>query len=113
MFGTQKSLASGLGIPAAMLIGVLNASGGGILRDILTREEPLVFKPGQFYVLVAFLGTVVFVIAGTVMEFSAEQAAVLAIVATFIARNLAIWLNWQTAPIAETPPPAPPQTPPN
>jgi len=26
-------------------------SGGGLLGDIITREEPLVFKPGQFYVL--------------------------------------------------------------
>ena len=37
-------------------VGVTNAVGGGLLRDILTGEEPLVFKPGQFYVLTALAG---------------------------------------------------------
>lgn len=104
VFGTQKALAAGLGIPAAMLIGVLNAAGGGILRDVLTREEPLVFKPGQFYVLIAFLGTVVFILAGAVFVLSAETAALVSIAATFTARTLATWLNWHTTPIIDHPP---------
>ena len=37
--GTQKSLNSGLGISAAILIGTLNAIGGGLIRDILTRRK--------------------------------------------------------------------------
>ena len=48
--------AAGLAVPAAILVGVINAAGGGVLRDVLTREEPLVFKPGQFYVLTALAG---------------------------------------------------------
>lgn len=109
VFGTQKSLAAGLSIPAALLIGVLNAAGGGILRDVLTREEPLVFKPGQFYVLVAFLGAVVFVVAGTLFNIAAESAALLAIGATFTIRTLSVWLGWRTTPFdAPTePPPGP------
>ena len=110
-FGTQKALASGLAIPAAMLIGVLNAAGGGILRDVLTREEPLVFKPGQFYVLVAFFGTVVFVVAGAVLELSAETSALLAIAATFVIRTLTVWLNWHTKPVDPIPPVPPPSGP--
>lgn len=102
-FGTQKALASGLSIPAAMLIGVLNAAGGGILRDVLTREEPLVFKPGQFYVLAAFFGTVIFVVAGTILTLSAETAALITIGATFTIRTLTVWLNWQTTPVAQPP----------
>lgn len=106
VFGTQKSLAAGLSIPAALLIGVLNAAGGGILRDVLTREEPLVFKPGQFYVLVAFFGAVIFVVAGTVFNLAAESAAILAIAATFAIRTLSVWLGWRTTSFNEpTPPP--------
>ena len=59
-FGTEKALSAGLAVPAAILVGVVNAAGGGLLRDILTREEPLVFKPGQFYVLTALAGAVTF-----------------------------------------------------
>ncbi len=103
VFGTQKSLAAGLNIPAALLIGVLNAAGGGILRDVLTREEPLVFKPGQFYVLVAFFGAVAFVAFGTLLSLSAETAALLAIATTFVIRTLTVWLNWQTTPIGSQP----------
>ena len=108
VYGTQKSLVAGLSIPAALLIGVLNAAGGGILRDVLTREEPLVFKPGQFYVLIAFLGASVFVIASLGFGLGAETAAIIAILATFAARTLATWLNWQTVPVApEAPSPRP------
>lgn len=108
VYGTQKSLVADLSIPAAILIGVLNAAGGGILRDVLTREEPLVFKPGQFYVLIAFLGASVFVIASLGFGLGAETAAIIAILATFAARTLATWLNWQTVPVApEGPPPRP------
>lgn len=105
-FGTQKALASGLSVPAAMLVGVLNAAGGGILRDVLTREEPLVFKPGQFYVLVAFFATVVFVVAGLGFELSAETAAYITIGTTFVIRTLTVWLNWRTTPLGPPSPPA-------
>ena len=57
-FGVQKALTAGLPPPAAVLVGVVNAIGGGLLRDVLTREEPLVFKPGQFYLLTALAGAV-------------------------------------------------------
>ena len=63
-FGVQKALTAGLPPSAAVLIGVINAIGGGLLRDVLTREEPLVFKPGQFYLLTALAGAVTFICAG-------------------------------------------------
>jgi uncharacterized membrane protein YeiH len=46
VIGTQKSLNTGLGISAAILIGTLNAIGGGLIRDIFTREEASLLKPG-------------------------------------------------------------------
>ncbi len=108
VFGTQKALGAGLAVPAALLVGVLNAAGGGILRDVLVREEPLVFKPGQFYVLVAFLGSVVFVVAGLLFDLAAQPAAFLAIAVTFAMRSLSIRFGWHTTPFAD---PSPPPTP--
>ena len=107
-FGTQKALGADLAVPAALLVGVLNAAGGGILRDILVREEPLVFKPGQFYVLVAFLGSVVFVVASQLFDMAAQPAAFIAIGITFAVRLLSIRLDWRTSPFVDSsPPPAP------
>ena len=48
--GASKGWEAGLAIPACIFVGVVNAAGSGIIRDVLVREEPLIFKPGQFYV---------------------------------------------------------------
>lgn len=100
-FGTQKALLFGLSAPAAVLVGVINASGGGLLRDIITREEPLVFRPGQFYVLTAVAGAVVFVFLSVEFKFSATAAASIAIGATFVFRALTITFNWRTTALAK------------
>lgn len=99
-FGVQKALLAGLPGPAAILVGVISAVGGGMLRDLLTGEEPQVFKPGQFYLLTAFAGAVTFVFCSAVLEMSANASAVSAIALTFVFRVLTIAFNWRTAPVA-------------
>lgn len=100
-FGTQKALFAGLSVPAAVLVGVINAAGGGLLRDIITREEPLVFRPGQFYVLTALAGSVFFVFFVTELGLTPTHAAVGAIGLTFVFRALSITLNWRTTSVSE------------
>src|SRR5262245_717778 len=51
--GTNKALKLDLHWLAAIFVGVVNAVGGGLLRDLLTRTEPLLLKPGQFYAMAA------------------------------------------------------------
>ncbi len=99
-FGVQKSLQAGLAVPAAVLVGVINAVGGGVLRDLLAREEPLVFKPGQFYLLTALAGAVTFVFCSAQLELSANRAAVAGVAVTFVFRVLTIAFNWRTAPVS-------------
>jgi len=97
--GVFEALRVGLSGPAAVLVGVVNAVGGGLLRDILTREEPLMFKPGQFYVLASLGGCLAFcgLIYSTVL--SVSNSAKVAIGATFLFRILAIVFNWRTIPM--------------
>lgn len=97
--GMSKSLAVGLSLPAAILIGVINGCGGGLLRDIIVREEPLLLKPGQFYVVASLLGCTVFAIMTRYSPLTAPMAAALAIGVTFIFRLLAIRFNWQTVAV--------------
>lgn len=99
-FGTQKALEVGLAAPAAVLVGVINAAGGGLLRDIITRMEPLVFKPGQFYVLTAVAGAITFVFLTAELGWSASLSAGIAIVVTSVFRILTIVFNWRTSAIA-------------
>lgn len=107
VFGAQKSLTAGLAVPAALLVGVVNAAGGGLLRDLITREEPLVFKPGQFYVLAALTGGVIFIFLTSQTPLSATPAALIAIALTFLLRMLSIIFNWRTSPIGRVAPATP------
>ncbi|HNQ87416.1 MAG TPA: trimeric intracellular cation channel family protein [Verrucomicrobiota bacterium] len=101
--GVQKSLHAGLSVAAAVLVGVITASGGGVARDVLVREEPLLFKPGQFYVLAAFAGCLLFVLLTRQLDWEATPAALLTIGATFVVRVLAIVFNWKTQPVWREP----------
>jgi uncharacterized membrane protein YeiH len=115
--GVERSLNAGLSVLASIMVGVINASGGGLLRDVLVREEPLLFKPGQLYVLAALVGASLFTWLIVYMGWPAEKAAFMAVGGTFVFRLLAIIFNWKTVSVAErlmpvtaessTPPPAP------
>lgn len=97
--GVQKSLAAGISPAGAVLVGVINAVGGGLIRDVLVREEPLFFKPGQFYALAALAGCILFVLLSHVWNIPFHDAAWISIAATFLFRMLAIELNWRTGPV--------------
>lgn len=109
--GTQKSLVAGLPVLAAILVGVTNAVGGSVLRDVLSHEEPLLFKPGQFYALAALAGVVAFVAVAAGLGVPAERAAVVAIAVTFATRVLSIRLRWQTTRFDDVDPGADPHDP--
>ncbi len=53
VFGMELSIQAGLSLPAVTLVGVVNAVGGGILRDILMRQEPEIFRPETLMALAA------------------------------------------------------------
>lgn len=99
VIGAQKSLNFGLPLTAAILVGAVNAAGGGLLRDVLTREVPLLFKPGQFYALTAVIGAVVFVSLAHLEQMDVQHAALVAIASTFVLRALAIRFDWRTRPL--------------
>lgn len=106
--GVQRSLEGGLTAPAAILGGTLTAVGGGLLRDILVREEPLLFKPGQFYALVAIGGCCLFEGLIKMRWASVHQSALITIGAVFTIRLLAIRFNWKTSAVYIPPQPSPP-----
>lgn len=94
--GMQKSFAVGLSPMAAVVVGVVNAVGGGILRDVIVREEPLIFKPGQLYALAALAGCLTFVALTRLTGLEVQPAAYVSIATVFLLRMLAIQFNWTT-----------------
>lgn len=54
--GTVKGLEHGTTAVAAVLVGVMTGAGGGVLRDLLTGEVPVVLHDRQLYAIPALAG---------------------------------------------------------
>lgn len=65
VFGAEKALQEDLSKSGAILIGVITAVGGGIIRDVLCRETPTALMPGQWVAGAAALASVLFVAIDT------------------------------------------------
>ena len=100
VYGANKALIAGITPEAAIIVGICNAVGGGLIRDVLVREEPLVFKPGQLYVVAALAGCIPFVVMTYYYEVSSDHAAWIAISVTMLLRVLSIRFNWTTKPVS-------------
>ncbi len=61
MLGTEKGLNFGLHPFIAAIMGVVSAVFGGVLRDVLTQQTPLIFKK-EIYALACFIGAFVFLV---------------------------------------------------
>jgi uncharacterized membrane protein YeiH len=98
--GVEHALNAQLPVITAVMIGVITACGGGLLRDVLVRDEPLLFKPGQLYVLAALIGASLFSLLLFYSRMSVATSALVAIGCCFVFRMLAIAFNWKTASLA-------------
>ncbi|WP_296665423.1 TRIC cation channel family protein [Demequina sp.] len=56
VIGTGIALAAGANPVAAVIVGVVNGVGGGVLRDVLAAQVPEVFWNGQLYATAALGG---------------------------------------------------------
>lgn len=63
--GIEKTLAAGFPLWVAVIMGTLTGAAGGVLRDILINEEPLIFCK-EIYALACVFGGVVFWACGQV-----------------------------------------------
>jgi uncharacterized membrane protein YeiH len=100
VYGANKALLAGLPPEAALLVGVCNAVGGGLIRDVLAREEPVLLKPGTLFSIAALLGCFAFVTLSYRYGFETEAAAWIAILLTLLVRILAVRFNWTTTAIS-------------
>lgn len=101
VFATQKSLMFGLGVFAAAVVGVVAATGGGLIRDVLLRQDPRNLLPGQLYGILAVVGVLIFLIVDIYFGANSHVAAWIAIITIFITRLLAIKFNWRTRAVIE------------
>ncbi|WP_416200205.1 trimeric intracellular cation channel family protein [Undibacterium sp. CCC3.4] len=93
---TGTSLAQEAGMPlfVCAMMGVITGIFGGVLRDVICNEIPLVFRRSQLYATCAFAGCWVYLLLNW---FNASDAAALlcGTTVTFAMRMLAVKFNWK------------------
>ena len=95
--GTLKALAAGVPPVGACLLGMLTAIGGGLVRDLLTGEIPVVLQR-DIYAVVALGGAVAVAALERFGLADPVSMAATAVVMIFV-RLLALYRRW-SAPVA-------------
>jgi uncharacterized membrane protein YeiH len=92
VFGTWKSLTLGVPLLPAMMMGVITACVGGIIRDVLAGEPSILLKP-EIYVTAAALASGLF---GLLLWLSIPvlPSATISAAAGFALRAMAITKGW-------------------
>ena len=89
--GTLVSLMVGAPWLVASFMGVMTGTMGGIFRDILSNEPPVVFQ-SQLYATVSWAGSLLF-LALINLGMGVTLAAIIAGISIFVSRMLAIYFN--------------------
>jgi uncharacterized membrane protein YeiH len=91
--GTQKALAFDVNPVAAALLGMLTGIGGGMMRDVLVREIPVVLR-ADFYAVAALAGAGV-VVAGDLLHWPPVPTAIAGASLCLFMRLAAIRRGWR------------------
>jgi uncharacterized membrane protein YeiH len=98
--GTQKALAFGLDPVMAALLGMLTGIGGGMVRDVLIAEIPIVLR-ADLYAFAALAGAAV-VVVGDLLHLPSTAATIAGAALCFGLRVMAIQRGWHL-PVARPP----------
>lgn len=92
VMGSAKALSVSDMPVVAVLMGVLTATFGGVLRDVVVGDPSAIVKP-ELYISAAVIGSTVFVVL-TVLGLALWPAALLGAAAAFVLRAGAIARGW-------------------
>ncbi len=92
--GVTYGLSAGITPFLAAMMGVLTATFGGVLRDVLCNEIPSVFQQTQLYATCAFLGAWCYILVWWITGDSAAGVVVCTVV-TVVIRLAAVRYNWK------------------
>ncbi len=90
--GARKAIVFGHNYEVAVLLGMVTAVGGGVIRDILLDRVPVILKK-EIYASAAMVGAAI-VVAGDYLRYSRETVSAIAIVVCFGLRFLGLHFHW-------------------
>jgi uncharacterized membrane protein YeiH len=92
VIGANTALALGFEGWVAVVSGVLTGTFGGLIRDVLTAQVPLILR-SEVYATASLLGAVVYVLLSEISR-DAVVVVALPILATFLLRLAAVYRGW-------------------
>lgn len=101
MIGTQKAFVAGMALGPSILVGVVNAVGGGLLRDLVCNETPSIFRPGSFYAAAVIAGSSFCVLALAQWGWTHANAGIAGCFIIMAVRIAAVVFNLRTKPVDE------------
>jgi len=99
--GTYKALIFNAPVTVAILLGVITAVGGGVLRDVLARRTPAIFTGGPLYATATFIGASLFVILDA-FDLNRDLAVVITVITIFVIHMLSIRYKLHLRPAVES-----------
>lgn len=91
--GAQKTLSYGHNGEAAVLLGIITAVGGGVIRDILLNRVPVILEK-EIYASAALLGAFIVVFGDYLNILPSDWVAVIALIVCFALRMLSLRYHW-------------------
>ncbi len=93
VIGIEKTLALGFPSWTAIAMGCVTGAAGGVIRDVLINEEPIIFRK-EIYALACVTGGIIYVL-GDHFGLTAEVNALLSSFMVVLMRILAVCFHWQ------------------
>jgi uncharacterized membrane protein YeiH len=98
--GTQKALDYGLNWPMAAVLGVISGIGGGMVRDVLAAQTPVVLR-SDIYAVAALAGGLV-VVAGSYLGLPSTLVALAGAALCVFLRIMALYRGWKLPRVRST-----------
>ncbi|MBF9044450.1 trimeric intracellular cation channel family protein [Rhodobacterales bacterium HKCCE4037] len=94
----------GASTPVILVMGVATGTVGGLTRDVIANEVPLVLKQGELYVTAAFGGAAASLLGLRLFDVDPIWATVICVAVTFGLRAGSLLFGWQLPVYRSRPP---------
>lgn len=94
--GVGQSLVVAINSLAAVFVGVVTATGGLVLRDIMAGNAPTILRPGVLVGVAALAGSVLFLLLVQEFGLPLPEAQVITVLFVGALRTLAVMRDWRT-----------------
>lgn len=92
ILGLERTLSLGLSMPVAVIMGTVSAVFGGVLRDVLCGEVPLIFRK-EIYATACIAGGILFLILSA-FDLGRDIAMLSTVFFIIVLRTLAVKFQW-------------------